>query len=32
MIVCNSNEETYYQKCRNVTLNRANDCYKNDKE
>ena len=29
---CNSDEETYYQKNRDVILNRAKDYYKNDKE
>ena len=29
---CNSDEETYYQKNRDMILNRAKDYYKNDKE
>ena len=29
---CNSDEETFYQKNRDVILNRAKDYYKNDKE
>ena len=29
---CNSIKETYYQKNKNVILNRAKDYYKNDKE
>ena len=32
MVVCNSDEDTYYQKKRDVILNRARDYYKNDKE
>ena len=32
MSECNSDEETYYQKRRDVILNRAKDYYKNDKE
>ena len=32
MVVCNSDEDTYYQKNRDVMLNRAKDYYKNDKE
>ena len=31
-IECNSVEETYYQKNRDVILNRGKDYYKNDKE
>ena len=32
MSECNSDEEIYYQKSRDVILNRAKDYYKNDKE
>ena len=32
MSECNSIKETYYQKNKNVILNRAKDYYKNDKE
>ena len=32
MSVCNSAEITYYQKNRDVILNRAKDYYENDKE
>ena len=32
MVVCNSDEDTYYRKNRDVILNRAKDYYKNDKE
>ena len=32
MSVCNSAELTYYQKNRDVILNRAKDYYENDKE
>ena len=32
MAVCNSDEDTYYRKNRDVILNRAKDYYKNDKE
>ena len=31
-IECNSDEETYYQKNRDVTLNRAKNYYENDKD
>ena len=31
-VECNSIEETYYKKNRDVILNRAKDYYKNDKE
>ena len=31
-VECNSIEETYYQKNRDVILNRAKDYYKDDKE
>ena len=31
-IECNSVEETYYQKNKDVILNRAKDYYENDKE
>ena len=31
-IECNSDEETYYQKNRDVILNRAKNYYENDKE
>ena len=31
-IDCNSDEETYYKKNRDVILNREKDYYKNDKE
>ena len=31
-VECNSNELTYYQINRDVTLNRAKDYYENDKE
>ena len=32
MSVCNSTEITYYQKNRDVILNRAKDYYENDKK
>ena len=32
MSECNSIKETFYQKNKNVILNRAKDYYKNDKE
>ena len=32
MSECNSFKETFYQKNKNVILNRAKDYYKNDKE
>ena len=32
MSECNSIEETYYQRNRDVILNRAKDYYENDKE
>ena len=32
MTVCNSDEETYYQKNKEVILNRAKDSYENDRE
>ena len=32
MVVCNSDEDTYYRKNRDVVLNRAKDYYKKDKE
>ena len=32
MTVCNSDEETYYQKNKEVILTRAKDSYENDRE
>ena len=32
MTVCNSDEETYYQKNKEVILNRAKDSYQNDRK
>ena len=32
MTVCNSDEETYYQKNEEVILNRAKESYENDRE
>ena len=32
MTVCNFDEETYYQKNKEVILNRAKDSYENDRE
>ena len=32
MSECNSDEETYYQRNRDLILNRAKDYYENDKE
>ena len=32
MTVCNSDEETYYQKNKEVILNKAKDSYENDRE
>ena len=32
MSECNSVEKTYHQKNRDLILNRAKDCYENDKE
>ena len=31
-VECNSVDLTYYQRNRHVILNRAKDCYENDKE